>query len=340
MIAGTERFLEYLSLEARASEHTLRGYRTDLRQFAGFLSAWLQGVECDYRGRTDDAELPSPDVGAADARKRFGPVDSGDDAGSARVDPGEMDPAAVRAWVARMHAAELAPETMSRKLASLRSFCTFLCRRKIVETNPARSVRNPKVAQKLPRFLTESEVRQLLQIDDDSVAGRRDRAVLELLYATGLRASELCGLDLADVDLEANTARVLGKGQKERLVPFGSVARRSLEGWFAVRQRWAPADTAGREADAAVFLTPKRRRLRPADLRRLLDERLERSALDKRVTPHALRHSFATHLLNAGADLRAIQELLGHASLATTQRYTHLSTTRLKAIYDASHPRA
>jgi integrase/recombinase XerC len=204
----------------------------------------------------------------------------------------------------------------------------------VLETNPARAVHNPKTPQSLPRFLSEAEVESLLAAPDDSELGRRDRAVLELLYATGLRASELTGLNASDLDFAERLVKVLGKGRKERLVPFGTAAERALRGYLPVRAAWAT------RPEPAFFLTPAGKRLSNDGLRKLLAQRLREAAIDKRATPHAIRHSFATHLLNAGADLRAIQELLGHASLGTTQRYTHVSTAQLKAIYDKSHPRA
>lgn len=307
-----EPFLRSMAVEASASEHTLRAYRTDLEQFAAFLAAWLGGYDTDYRG------LPAPEESPG------------------AVAPADIDPLAVRAWVARMHVAGLSPVTVGRKLAALRSLCAWLCRNGDLDANPARAVRNPKTPQYLPRFLTESEVVALLGAPDDSPEGCRDGAVLELLYATGLRASELTGLDLDDLDRGGRTVRVVGKGRKERIVPFGRPAERALEAWLRERDAWL----AGGGDRRALFLTPRGKRLRPAGLRRLLTRRLEEAALGKRVTPHAVRHSFATHLLNAGADLRAIQELLGHASLGTTQRYTHVSTARLKAVYEHAHPRA
>jgi site-specific recombinase XerD len=182
----------------------------------------------------------------------------------------------------------------------------------------------------------ESEVERLLSASDRSPEGIRDSAVLELLYATGLRASEITGIELDDIDLDGRTVRVLGKGRRERIVPFGEPAQRALQEYLPVRRRWIEA----RPSESAFFVTPRGKVLTTAGLRRLLARKLEQAALTKRVTPHALRHSFATHLLNAGADLRAIQELLGHASLGTTQRYTHLSTAQMKAVYDRSHPRA
>lgn len=310
-LAGTGDFLESMRLEEGASEHTLRAYASDLEQLARFVAGWSAGAECDYRGR--GAELES----------------------DALLAPDSLTADAIRAWTARMHRAGLSPVTIGRKLAAARSFGTFLCREGHLERNPARTVRNPKVAQTLPAFLTESEMAQLLDFDDASTAGIRDRAVLELLYATGLRASEITGLRDDDLELGERTVRVRGKGGKERLVPFGKPAREALERWLAVREEWRTEPSGD-----ALFLTPSGAGLQPEGLRALLDHRLAASSLTRRVTPHALRHSFATHLLNAGADLRAIQELLGHASLATTQRYTHLSTRRLQDVYRNAHPRA
>jgi integrase/recombinase XerC len=247
-----------------------------------------------------------------------------------------MDPSAVRAWVARMHAAGLSPVTIGRKLAAVRSLGAHLCRTGRLSANPARLIQSPKRRDHLPAFLSESEVGELLSFEDDTDTGRRDRAVLELLYATGLRASEISGLDLGDVDVAGRTVRTVGKGRKERLVPFGRAAQRALRSYLEVREH----RHAARRSTQAFFLNARGNRLKPAGLRRLLDRRLQDSAVQKRVTPHALRHSFATHLLNSGADLRAIQELLGHASLGTTQRYTHLATARLKSVHDRAHPRA
>ena len=342
-LEGLDEFLQSLEGEESASRHTVRAYRTDLSHFGRFLHAWLEGTETDYRGG-------APQHGRTSVLSSAGSPRESDDRGGGpphpdrgygpqqrpghAVHPREIDPAAVRAWVARMHSAGLTPVTMGRKLAAVRSFCAWLCRMGVLETNPARAVHNPKTPQSLPRFLSEPEIESLLAAPDDSELGRRDRAVLELLYATGLRASELTGLDAGDLDLAERLVKVLGKGRKERLVPFGTAAERALRGYLPVREAW----TTGREP--AFFVTPAGRRLSNDGLRKLLARRLREAAIDKRATPHAIRHSFATHLLNAGADLRAIQELLGHASLGTTQRYTHVSTAQLKAIYDKSHPRA
>jgi integrase/recombinase XerC len=322
-LEGLTGFLEVLRLEEGASDHTLRAYRTDLRQLSAFLAAWSAGHEADYHG--------------GGAREGDAPI--------APLPAALLTPAAVRAWTARMHEAGLSKVTIGRKLAAARSFGAFLCREGTLDQNPGRAVRNPKVGQPLPAFLTEAEVSELLRFDDDSPIGRRDRAALELLYATGLRASELTGLDLERIDLDARTVRTMGKGNKERIVPFGRAAAEALRRYLPVRPN--PKEGAGDDIDPAppasvgpLFVTARGARMGTDALRQLLRRRLRESAVNKHVTPHALRHSFATHLLNAGADLRAIQELLGHASLATTQRYTHLSTRHLQEVYRRSHPRA
>ena len=202
-----------------------------------------------------------------------------------------------------------------------------------LQNNPARAIRNPKAPQSLPRFLSEPEIQSLLESPSDTDLGRRDRAILELLYATGLRAAELTGLNTNNINLNERTVQVVGKGRKERLIPFGSHATDAIRNYLEIRNSWS-------NRSGALFLSPKGKRLSTYGLRKLLADHLQNAAINKPATPHAIRHSFATHLLNAGADLRAIQELLGHASLGTTQRYTHVSTTQLKAIYDKAHPRA
>jgi integrase/recombinase XerC len=332
VLEGLDSFLRALEVEESASAHTLKAYRTDLTHLARFLDAWMAGRETDYRG----AE-PGKRATPGDSTRR--PAADGDESGGAgsrtsTVRPTDIDTAAVRAWVARMHAASLSAVTMGRKLAAVRSFGNWLCRIGTLAHNPARAIRNPKAPQRLPRFLSEPEIRMLLESPGNSDEGRRDRAILEMLYATGLRASELTGLDVDSVDFDRRTVRVVGKGRKERIVPFGAHAARRVDDYLEVREGWLRGRT------DALFLSPRGKRLSTDGLRKLLARRLQDAAINKRVTPHAIRHSFATHLLNAGADLRAIQELLGHASLGTTQRYTHVSTAQLKAIYDKSHPRA
>jgi len=318
---GVGSFLRALHVEESASAHTIKAYRTDLSHFTRFFLAWTEGRETDYRG------------GAPGERARRNDAPATGDSDKTLL-PADIDPAAVRAWVARMHSAPLSAVTMGRKLAALRSFCNWLCRIGELSNNPARAIRNPKAPQHLPRFLSEAEIVALLESPGDDDEGIRDRAVLELLYATGLRAGEITTLNVESIDPDACTVRVLGKGRKERIVPFGEAAGRCLAMYLAVREEWRRTST------QALFLTPTGKRLSTDGLRKLLAARLRDASINKQVTPHAIRHSFATHLLNAGADLRAIQELLGHASLGTTQRYTHVSTAQLKAIYDRAHPRA
>ena len=318
-LAGIDGFLEVMRLEEGASAHTLRAYRTDLDQLSRFLARWGAGEETDYRGSDATGDV-------------IVPVD-------------QLSAGAIRAWTARMHEAGLSKVTIGRKLAAARSFGAHLCREGELAANPARAVRNPKVDQTLPAFLTETEVGALLDFDDDTVEGARDRAALELLYATGLRASELTGLDLDRLDLRERTVRTVGKGNKERIVPFGRPAaeavRRYLQWRSSEIESGGNRDGEGVSASSGpLFLSTRGTRLGTDALRRMLRRRLRDSAVNRQVTPHALRHSFATHLLNAGADLRAIQELLGHASLATTQRYTHLSTRHLQDVYRRAHPRA
>ena len=318
VLEGLGAFLHGLEVEENASPYTVKAYRTDLSHFGRFLDAWLSGQETDYRGKVPIRQQAPTSAEICESRT---------------VKATDIDTSAVRAWVARMHAAALSPVTIGRKLAAVRSYLNCLCRVGTLQNNPARAIRNPKAPQSLPRFLSEAEIQSLLESPIDSDLGIRDRAILELLYATGVRASELTGLDTDSIDLDQRIVQVLGKGRKERLIPFGSRADAAVRDYLEVRPSWA-------NRSEALFLFPNGKRLSTYGLRKLLAEHLENAAINKKVTPHAIRHSFATHLLNAGADLRAIQELLGHASLDTTQRYTHVSTTQLKAVYDKAHPRA
>ena len=213
----------------------------------------------------------------------------------------------------------------------MRSCFKFLARRGVVELNPARQVRSPKLPKRLPSFLPKDESKELLDLRTErSGAGLRDGAVLELLYATGLRVAECCGLDRDDVDRRQGTVRVLGKGGKERVVPVGDEALHAVDSWLAVRG----------EARGALFTNARGGRLTTRSVHRIVKQRARAAGIDRRVTPHTLRHSFATHMLGEGADLRLIQELLGHSRLSTTQRYTHVSPEHLMKVYDSTHPRA
>lgn len=254
---------------------------------------------------------------------------------SVRID--SIDKFAVRGFVARMSRNELSPASIARRLSAVRTFFEFHVREGELEANPAAGVRRPRVAKGLPRDLTVDEVFNLLdRIGDSDAAGRRDRAILELLYATGLRVGELVSLDLGNMDLPGGMVRVIGKGKKERLVPFGRKAADAVRRWLEASETLRKPTN----ETEAVFLNLRGSRLSDRSVRRILNRRLQEAAIHAKISPHAIRHSFATHLLGAGADLRSIQELLGHASLSTTQRYTHADTDALMRVYDKSHPRA
>jgi integrase/recombinase XerC len=243
----------------------------------------------------------------------------------------DSDARVLRGYLADLHARGLARSSIARRLATLRSLFRFLMRRGQARANPARELRTPRLPARLPGHLPIDQSEALFrQAFGDDEAGRRDRAILELLYASGLRVAELSGLDVDDVDLREGGVRVLGKGRKERVVPIGRHAIDALRGYLGGRET-------GR---GPLFRNRRGGRLTVRSLHRIVRGRARAAGLAGRVTPHTLRHTFATHLLDAGADLRLIQELLGHARLTTTQRYTHVSADRLARVYDAAHPRA
>jgi integrase/recombinase XerC len=298
------RYLEHLEGERNVSPETLRAYERDLLRFHRFVAHDFLGAE------------PAPK---------------------------DVDALAVRSFLAAMTREGLAKRSQGRALAAVRSMFRFACREGTLAANPAQGVRTPKVPKTLPRHLRPGEVENLMEAPDvagDKPLAQRDRAILELLYAAGLRVSELVGLDWRNIDLSARVLRVIGKGRKERMVPFGRPAgdalRRWLEEWEAIRAKGGPW---GDDEDP-VFLNHQGGRLTDRSVRNILDKWVESAAVAKGVHPHTLRHTFATHLLENGADLRTIQELLGHASLSTTQKYTHLEVERLLSVYRDSHPRA
>jgi integrase/recombinase XerC len=251
---------------------------------------------------------------------------------------GEIDVAAVRRFLGRLHAEGYQKASMARILACLRTFYDYFLRRGAIARNPVRAVRTPRLDRKLPGFLEEDEVRRLLEsATGDTFSDLRDRALLETLYGGGLRVSEAAGLDVADLDPSDPVATVRGKGGKERLAPLGRCAAEAIARYLPEREARVGRLGSGTEA---LFINKNGTRLDVRSVRRILDRRAALGGVRKRVTPHTLRHSFATHLLNRGADLRAVQELLGHANLTTTQIYTHVTTHRLKEVYDRAHPRA
>jgi integrase/recombinase XerC len=245
--------------------------------------------------------------------------------------PASADARQVRAWMVWLHQRRLAKSSMARKLATVRSCFRFLARRGVIERNPTRQIHGPRPARRLPSFLPKDESKDLLdRAPPPSEAARRDQALLELLYATGIRVAECCGLDCGDVDRSQGTVRVLGKGDKERVVPVGEAALAALDRYLALRD----------VTRGPLFTNRRGGRLTPRSVHRIVGQRARSSGIDRRVTPHTLRHTFATHMLGEGADLRLIQELLGHRRLSTTQRYTHVSPEQLMKVYDAAHPRA
>lgn len=260
------------------------------------------------------------------------------DRGGSEPEPGAITTLDLRGYISSLHEQNFAKTTIARRLASLRSFFRFGQREGWTKTNPAKPLRNPRKSRALPHFLSSAELGRLLAAPSgDRPLAVRDRAILETLYSAGLRVSELVGLNEGDLDLSAGILHVRGKGKRERLAPIGSFADKALRRWLKAR-RVSGREPQGREAP--VFVNRLGRRLTTRSVGRLLEKYLAVTGLDRRTTPHTLRHSFATHLLDGGADIRSVQELLGHKSLVTTQIYTHVSTANLRAVYEKAHPRA
>jgi integrase/recombinase XerC len=252
--------------------------------------------------------------------------------------PGEITTLDLRGYVAAMSDADYAKSTVVRRLASLRSFFRFGQREGWIASNPAKALRSPRKGKHLPHFLSTDEIARLLETPSaDDPLGMRDRAILETMYSAGLRVSELVDLVDSDLDFAGGLVRVRGKGRRERLAPVGSFAVRALKRWLSMRKLARDAD---RKGDSPVFVNKFGRRLTTRSVARMLEKHLRTADLDRRTTPHTLRHSFATHLLDRGADIRSVQELLGHRSLVTTQIYTHVSSAGLRAAYEKAHPRA
>lgn len=299
MLDLLEPFDHYLHHERDASPHTRKNYLADLRQFIAFVKERTPGVP------------PQGMRGLQQITKEF-----------------------VRTYLAvlleRHH-----PASVARKLASLRTFFQFWIRQGAMEENPAKEIATPKVPKRVPKFLNMDEMTALLEgPKGDGVLILRDKAMMEFMYASGLRVSELVGLNVDDVDLHAGQVRVLGKGRKERLVPVGSKACEAMKRYVTKRGELVS------DGSPALFCNRRGGRLTSRSVERMIRKYLRTSGLSKHVTPHVLRHTFATHLLNQGADLRGIQELLGHASLSTTQKYTHVSLDQLMVVYDKAHPKA
>jgi integrase/recombinase XerC len=251
---------------------------------------------------------------------------------------GDITIASLRGYVAYLHECEYSRSTMARRLACLRSFFRYCCREQLVAANPAKALRTPRAGRRLPHFLSTEQVAQLLEAPPaNQPLGLRDRAILETLYSAGLRVAELASLNVPDWNRDADILRVIGKGRKERVAPVGRYAAQALARWLDVRNPDAAAPVSHQ---GAMFLNKRGRRLTTRSVGRLLEKYIRQTGLDRLTTPHTLRHSFATHLLDGGADLRSVQELLGHKSLTTTQIYTHVSTKRLRETYEQAHPHA
>lgn len=330
----TESFSSYLTDERHFSPYTARCYGADLRQFIEYLSDEF-GMEIERDVETDALrrrENPSQVAGQI-ARPSL----------TEKICSADAD--LIRGFLSHLGENQYSPATMARKIATLRSFYKWAHRTGIVGGNPMTLIRTPRQTKRLPKAISIEQVEQLLSAPSETdVLGRRDRGMLETLYSTGIRVSELVGLDISDLDLEGEAMHVRGKGKKERLVPLGSHALGAIRSYIEMLKqdpRFANNfDGNGAGVELPLFLNKHGKRLSSRSVRRKLDKYLREVGLDPSISPHTLRHSFATHLLDNGADLRSVQELLGHQSLSTTQVYTHLSAKRVQDSYDQAHPRA
>jgi integrase/recombinase XerC len=321
------KFLDYLKFERRFSEHTAKCYGADLTQFGEFL---MNSVESSSSG-PEMIHQSHHQAGQATAVATQVDLKVDQLLLSAQTD-------SVRLYLGLLNEKQYSKATIARKLATLRSFYKFLVKRNHVSSNPVVSIRTPKQEKKLPRFLEYEEVKKLLNTPPvNTWLGARDRAILETLYSTGIRVSELVALNMDDIDFLGEVVHVRGKGKKERIAPIGSSALQVIQHYMEYRNKRAQSN--GNFDSKVLFVNKHGRRLSTRSVRRKMDKYLKMSGLDPDISPHTLRHSFATHMLNNGADLRSVQELLGHQSLSTTQIYTHLTTTKLKEVYDNAHPR-
>ncbi len=329
-------FLNYLKYERHFSPHTAKCYGADLTQFCAFLASEGSG-QGTAPGATTNASAATTPTPSADG--------SGQTAQTAVMVDVDLKQKlisvtadTVKSFLAFLGRQDYSKSTTARKLATLRSFYKFCVRRNYIQANPLASIRMPKQEKRLPKFLTVEQVNTLIQTPDDTtLLGARDRAMLEVLYSTGLRVSELVELNVDDVDFNGQLVRIRGKGKKQRNAPIGPTALGAIGRYIELRK----ADVRHESSDQqALFVNKHGQRLSTRSVRRKLDKYLAIAGLDPSVSPHTLRHSFATHMLDKGADLRSVQELLGHQSLSTTQIYTHLTAERMKKSYDDAHPRS
>lgn len=306
MVQLITQFLDHLRYERNVSEHTLRNYASDLNQFLDYLAPAQQQT-----GKRNPPDLQ------------------------------QIDHITIREWLSTLHSAQKKKASVARKLAALRTFFQFLVREGLMEMNPAKLVSTPRLEKKLPKHLSIEEAIKFIETPDlETDLGKRDRAMLELMYATGVRVSELTKMDLRDVDFKNKLIRVTGKRRKERIVPFGDPASEALRGYMSVRDGFLNSAPISERDTDALFLNYQGTRITTRSVGRMVEKYIRICAGMHDLSPHALRHSFATHLLDSGADLRDIQELLGHARLSTTQIYTHVSMEKLIEVYDKAHPKA
>jgi integrase/recombinase XerC len=301
-----KQFLEHLRYERNVSEHTLRNYSSDLLQFLDYIAP-------------EDVQS---------GKRREVPV-------------GQIDHITIREWISTLHSANKKKTSIARKIASLRTFFQFLIREGILELNPAKLVATPRIEKKLPNHLTIEEAIRFIETPDIKTdMGKRDRCILELLYATGVRVSELTKLNINDIDFKRKEIKVTGKRKKQRIVPFGDPALHALMDYLTVRGNFLNNAPVSERDEQALILNYQGTRITTRSVGRMVDKYIKLCAGIHNISPHSLRHSFATHLLDSGADLRDIQELLGHARLSTTQIYTHVSMEKLIEVYDKAHPKA
>ncbi|MHC4416839.1 MAG: tyrosine recombinase XerC [Planctomycetota bacterium] len=330
-----EDFMRYLLDERHFSPYTSRCYGVDLRQYAEFL--------------TEELNITATRQQEAQVLARFAERGGNSEPhvvatlGPATVTEAmlKMDVTGIRKFLEHLSQQHYSPATMARKIATLRSFHRWLEKRGLITNNPMLMIRTPKQSKRLPKAIAVEQVEKLLSAPDDTnLLGARDRAILETLYSTGIRVSELVGINRSDIDETGAALIVRGKGRRERIVPLGSHALAALRHYTAIldaEQRGTPQE---RDPAAPLFINKHGGRLSTRSVRRKVSKYLAQAGLDPNISPHTLRHSFATHLLDNGADLRSVQELLGHQSLSTTQVYTHLTTGRMRDVYDDAHPRA
>jgi len=300
-----KKFTQYLVAEKKASRHTITSYLTDLNQFSSFLKE--TGHACDKNG-------------------------------TIRLE--KIDRTAIRSFMSHLYKKSNSGATMCRKLAALSSFLQFFCREGDLKLNAAKAIPAPKKINKLPVFLSVDEMFRLLDLPvKNTFSGTRDRAMLEIFYCTGIRVSELAGLRLEFLQLDSGVLKVMGKGKKERMLPLGTSAVKTLKDYLGFREQKIN-DRKPETPPLEVFLNVRGQGLTARGVRKIVDKYTRQNGFLFPISPHSIRHSFATHMLEGGADLRSIQEMLGHSSLSTTQKYTHLTVDRLMETYDKAHPRA